>query len=84
MGAVTGEEKGTEPMLIMELMDHGCAQTSADLCIYSFPHSFHSKIGWLSLFREETFKKKPHQTTCLKQCNSVALFFFFTIFPDLE
>mmetsp|Transcript_51963 Transcript_51963/g.108521 ORF Transcript_51963/g.108521 Transcript_51963/m.108521 type:complete len:1378 (-) Transcript_51963:103-4236(-) len=23
MGAVTGEEKGTEPMLIMELMDHG-------------------------------------------------------------
>lgn len=24
MGAVTGEEKGTEPMLVMELMDHGC------------------------------------------------------------
>ena len=23
MGAVTGEEKGTEPMLVMELMDHG-------------------------------------------------------------
>lgn len=79
MGAVTGEEKGTEPMLVMELMDHGCE--------FWVGHDFQvSKISsWFQLLKQMKWLARAHQYIVvdihqLKSTSDFAKRFTFVIF----